>query len=235
MANPLTRPIDEVVEVTLHLPAEWACFNEFFGFEPKPGFRIYAADGREIAYQRIAQDMNRTKVRPRPRHYPQIYRTNDVTVALPLRIPALGYTALTVREGEMAAKDEIVAAAMLPTRHPSSPGLATSERTLENQILTVTVEANGSLTLLDKRFPGKPMRGSSRSRTSPTSVTAGTTVRPSTIRRLSPPPRNRISPSSPTVRNSPGCGFARFSACRASSSSTAWFAPSSSPICSSTP
>lgn len=151
IANPLTRALDETIELTLQIPTDWGCFNEFFGFESKPGFRLYTPDGQEMPYQRIAQDMNRNKVRPRPRHYPQIYRTNDVTVALAVRIPALGYTTLVVREGAMAPKDEIVAAAMLPTRHPATPGLATSERSMENEFLAVTIEPNGSLTLLDKR------------------------------------------------------------------------------------
>jgi alpha-mannosidase/mannosylglycerate hydrolase len=95
--------------------------------------------------------MNRAKVRALPRHYPQFYRTNDVSVALSLAVPALGYTTLMVREGEMAAKDEIVGAAMLPTRHPSAPGLATSERSMENAMLAVSIESNGTLTLTDKR------------------------------------------------------------------------------------
>ena len=151
VANPLARPLDETVELTLQIPAEWACFNEFFGYEAKPGFRIFDARGREVPYQRLGQDMNRVKVRALPRHFPQVYRTNDVRVALTLAVPALGYTTLTVREGEMAAKDEIIGAAMLPTRHPVSPGMVTSERSMENAALAVSIESNGTLTLTDKR------------------------------------------------------------------------------------
>lgn len=151
IANPLTRPFEGTVELTLQIPAEWQGFNEFFGFEAKPGFRIYAADGREVPYQRLAQDMNRAKVRPRPRHFPRVYRTNDVTVALVVAIPALGYTTLSVREGASAPKDEIIGAAILPTRHPETPGMATSERSMENEFLAVTIEDNGTLTLQDRR------------------------------------------------------------------------------------
>jgi len=151
VANPLARPLDEIVEIALQIPAEWGAFNEFFGYEPKPGFRLYLPDGTEIPYQRIAQDMNRTKSRPLPRHFPAVYRTNDVTVALHLALPALGYMSFTVREGDMAPKDEIVSASMLPTRHPAFPGLATSDRSLANDLLAVTVESNGTLTLIDKR------------------------------------------------------------------------------------
>lgn len=151
VANPLTRPIDECIELTLQLPTEWGCFNEFFGFEPKPGFRLYTSDGVELPYQRVAQDMGRLKSRALPRHFPAVFRTNDVTVVVRIAVPALGYTSFVVREGAQAPKDEIVAAAMLPTRHPASPGLATSERSMENAFLSVTIESNGSLTLTDRR------------------------------------------------------------------------------------
>ncbi len=40
--NPLTSPLEETVELTLQIPVDWPQFNEFFGFEPKPAFRIYA-------------------------------------------------------------------------------------------------------------------------------------------------------------------------------------------------
>ena len=151
VANPLTRALDETVELTLQIPAEWQCFQEQFGFELKPGFRVFDANGREVAYQRVAQDLNRTKVRARRTKYPQTYKTNDVTVAVALAIPALGYTTLTVREGELVPKDEIVGEAMRPTRHPATPGLATSERSMGNEFLALTIESNGTLTLTDKR------------------------------------------------------------------------------------
>src|SRR5208283_4609532 len=151
VANPLARQIDEPAELALQIPADWQCFQEQFGFELKPGFRIYDAEGREIAYQRVAQDLNRTKIRSRPTKFPQAYKTNDVTVILPLAIPALGYMTLTVREGKLAPKDEIVGEAMQPTRHPETPGLATSERSMENEFLAVAIESNGTLTLTDKR------------------------------------------------------------------------------------
>lgn len=152
VANPLTRPVDETVELTLQIPADWQCFNEFFGFEPKPGFRIYTADGRELPYQRLAQAPGQMRSRnASPFKFPHPHRTNDVTVALSLPLPALGYTTLTIREGEVKPKDEIVWASMLPTRHPAAPGLATSDRSMANEHLAVTIESNGSLTLFDKQ------------------------------------------------------------------------------------
>ena len=139
--NPLPQDFSGVMELALQIPGEWRMFNEFFGFEPKPAFRIYDADGNELPYQRCAQAMNQIKKRLRGIKFPQAYRTHDVTVAVRLTIPAMGYTTLTVRQGEAGR----------PTRHPETPGLATSERSMENEFLKVKVESNATLTLTDKR------------------------------------------------------------------------------------
>ena len=128
VAHPLPRPLNETVEITLALPLTWPTFNEWFGYEPKPAFRIYDAAGQEVPYQRLAQAMHRVK-------------GNEITVSLPLSLPALGYTTLTVRAAEAGT----------PTRYPEVPGLATSEHSMENEYLGVTIESNGTLTLTDKR------------------------------------------------------------------------------------
>jgi alpha-mannosidase len=140
--NPLARPLQQTVELTLEIPVEWPSFNEFFGFEPKPSFRIYDAKGEEIPYQRLSQAMNQPQTRIAAWHFPSSYRTHNVGVSLALEIPALGYTTLTVRAGEREARF---------TRHPNVPGLATNECSMANEYLGVTIEANGTLTLTDKR------------------------------------------------------------------------------------
>ena len=127
-------------ELDLQIPTDWPTFNEFFGFEPKPAFRVFDAQGNELPYQRLAQAMGRSKVRVLDTRFPQSYKTNDVRVALPLSVPATGYTTLTVRAGEEG----------LPTRHPTTPGLATSERSMANEHLAVAVEPNGTLTVTDR-------------------------------------------------------------------------------------
>ncbi|RRJ95201.1 glycoside hydrolase family 38 [Opitutaceae bacterium TAV4] len=154
VANPLPRPLDEPVDLTLHIPAEWGCFQEFFGFEPKPAFRIHdATTGDELPYQLLAQDMARTKLRINPIKFPEAYKTNDVTVCVRLRLPALGYTTLIVREGawDEPAPRSPVTRGVHPVRHPSAPGLATSECSMANEFFTVTIEPNGTLTVTDKR------------------------------------------------------------------------------------
>jgi alpha-mannosidase len=140
--NPLPRPFDQTVELTLHTPMNWPTFNEFFGFEPKPAFRIYDAEGWEVAYQRLGQAMNRTQFRAFDSAFPQTYKTHDIQVSLPVHVPAMGYTTLTVRPGALGGR---------PTRHPATPALATGERSMANEHLAVTVEANGTLTLTDRR------------------------------------------------------------------------------------
>jgi alpha-mannosidase/mannosylglycerate hydrolase len=139
--NPLPRSFDGVTELTLQIPSDWPTFNEFFGYEPKPAFRVYGPDGTEIPYQRLGQAMSQIKHRVRPTKFVESYRTHDVTVALPLAIPAMGYATLTVRSGHPGG----------PTRYPETPGLATSECTMANEFLAVEIATNGTLTLTDKR------------------------------------------------------------------------------------
>ncbi|MGI6374631.1 MAG: glycoside hydrolase family 38 C-terminal domain-containing protein [Anaerolineae bacterium] len=139
--NPLPRPVERVVDLTLQTPAGWATFNEFFGFEPKPAFRVHDAAGDELPYQRLCQAMDQPKTRIIDVRFPESYRTHDVSVALPVSLPAMGYATFTVAPEAEGA----------PTRHPETPNLVTSERSLENEHLAVTVAVNGSLSLLDKR------------------------------------------------------------------------------------
>ncbi len=150
--NPAAHDLEDTVELELEIPRDWPVFNEFFGYEQKPSFRIYGADGEEIAYQRLRQTNNRTKTRIYETKFPEGYSTNDVVVSLPLRIPASGYTTLMVRSqpNEYAARVSHSVSGQV-VRHPSNRGLATSERSMENENLVVNVNCNGSINILDKR------------------------------------------------------------------------------------
>jgi alpha-mannosidase/mannosylglycerate hydrolase len=139
--NPLPEPFRQTAELVLGIPEAWPRFSEFFGFEPKPAFRVYDAAGQQVPYQRLGQAMGRTKARLHDARFPETYRTDDVTVSLPLAIPACGYATFRVRRGE----------AGVPTRHPDRPGMATSGRSMENELLAVSIEAGGTLSLTDKR------------------------------------------------------------------------------------
>ncbi len=138
--NPLPRDFDGVTEVTLEVPTTWPGFNEFFGFEPKTGFVIHDAEGREVPYQRLGQTLNRIRQRIRPTKFPEGVMSHHIPVTLRLAIPAQGYTTLTVS----------AVAAGRPTRYPDEPAMATSERSMANEHLSVAIEDNGSLTLTDR-------------------------------------------------------------------------------------
>ena len=140
--NPLTDDVvEQPVELTLQIPAEWPSADG-------PAFCLTTADGSEVGYQRLEQTPDQTRLRRRPTAYPQIYKTNDVRIALPLSVPAAGYATLTVKPGKQPAK--------VPLHDP--PGMATGERTMANDILNVEIQCDGTLTLTDKRtghiYPG---------------------------------------------------------------------------------
>lgn len=138
--NPLPRPFHGVTDLTLDIPLDWPVRQGMPIFEIRPAFRILTTDGIELPFQHLGHNLNRRRTRMFDTAFPQGYRVNEIRVALPLDIPALGYTTLTLRPADA------------PTlHHPETPGLATSERSLENEFLALTVETNGSLTLTDKR------------------------------------------------------------------------------------
>jgi alpha-mannosidase len=151
VANPLASSLDELIDLVLQIPAEWGTYQEFFGFELKPAFRIHDEAGKEIPFQLLRQEMNRTEKRVHPLKYPEAYKIHLVAVALKIELPALGYRTLTLREGASTEKDGPISAAILPTRHPQLRSLATSERSMENEFLSVAIGANGTLTLIDRR------------------------------------------------------------------------------------
>lgn len=139
--NPLATPVRQMVDLALELPSDYPTFGEFFNFEMKPAFTVHGPDGEEIPYQRLGQAMQRLRTRIYDAKFPDAYKVNEVKVSLPLEIPALGYTTLTVRPG----------IANEPTRYPQDKGLATSARSMENENLAVSIESNGTLTLRDKQ------------------------------------------------------------------------------------
>ncbi len=143
--NPLPRPFDGIADLDLELPVDWpAQYGVMGAFEPKPALHLFDADGSELAYQRTGQALGRTRFRAPEWTFPQEYKVNVVRVSLPLRVPAVGYTTLTVRpQGE-------------GPQRKADPGEAhlcrvTSERSMENEHLAVEIEADGTLTLTDKR------------------------------------------------------------------------------------
>lgn len=137
--NPIARPQSGPIELTLNIPASWPTFQEFFGFERKPGFRIYDASGTEVSYQVLMQDLDNALPRFGPPVMPTTHKVHFVKVAIDLKLPATGYRTLTVRpiaEGEWV-------------RHPLVPGFATADNAMANEHLSVEIAPNGSLKLTD--------------------------------------------------------------------------------------
>lgn len=139
--NPLPRPLDEVCILDLEIPTDWPGWSEMTHFETRPGLRILGADGQPIAYQRLGQTLNSPRVHVYDTAFPQGYKVHVIRAALPLSIPALGYTTLTLCPGEPG----------MPTQAAAQSALAISHRSISNEILTLTIETNGTLSVLDHR------------------------------------------------------------------------------------
>ncbi len=138
--NPLLRPFDGIADLELEIPMDWPLqYGTMGAFEAKPGFSVFDASGQQIAFQRTGQALDRARFRTFDRTFPQSYRVNLVKTSLPLRIPAAGYTTLTVKP------------AREPVRISAGAGLAATERSMENEFLAVQIEADGTLTITDKR------------------------------------------------------------------------------------
>lgn len=136
--NPTQQDIDGPVDVELWFDEKTQkLFTEFFAYEAKVGFRLYGADGQELPYDYLSYSPQRRRFRRRYRKIPMGQECIVVTATVPLKIPALGYTTITCTPEKMF------------TRHAAGH-IVGGDRVLENEHLRVTVEANGSLTLLDK-------------------------------------------------------------------------------------
>lgn len=144
--NPSCRPFDGVAEIDLSVPTTWPGLSEHISaavsdVEHKPLFTIQTATGDGVAYQVVEQRLNRRKIRIRPTKFPESRHVHDVRIAAALRVPAMGYTTLYVGRGDRAA----------PRHQRHQPGMATSERSMANERLSVTIESNGTLTITDKQ------------------------------------------------------------------------------------
>jgi alpha-mannosidase/mannosylglycerate hydrolase len=145
--NPLSHPLDGVVDLDLEVPTHWPTFGEMMGsFEPIPAFRVYDTQGNEIPYQRNGLVPNRIRTRIFDATFPQEYRVHVVQASLPLQIPAGGYTTLLLRPTGAGQ-----AARLSPAEKGEGASHAVGQRAMENQYLFVSFEPDGGLNVLDKR------------------------------------------------------------------------------------
>jgi len=136
--NATGQDIDEPVDLDIPLPADWpGRFGEFFGYEEKFSFRLLGPSGQEIPYQLVAQRPDRQSFWRQRKHFPRGDTRHVVNINAPLKVPSFGYTTL------------IVEPAGEPTRYSGS--MRVSHREIENEILSVRAESNGTITLTDKR------------------------------------------------------------------------------------
>ena len=136
--NPTSEPIDGPIDLTLRFPVSIdAIYEEWFGFEPKVGFRLYDTDGDELPYQYVGQRLNRRGYRRPLRKFPTPERRHEIDITAAVKMPAYGYTTVICRP----IKE--------PTRHLGS--MAVDDHTIENDRLRVTVNRNGTLGLTDKK------------------------------------------------------------------------------------
>jgi len=136
--NPSTDPVDRPVDLTLRFPKDLdTIYQEFFGFEPKIGFRLYDCEEREIPYQYVNQRRERMGFYRRTGKFPEPDARHEVDITFHLRIPAYGYTRILCKP----AKE--------PTRYLGS--MVIDDHTVENEHLRVSVASNGTIILTDKR------------------------------------------------------------------------------------
>jgi len=136
--NPSADPIDGPVDLTLRFPSKLeTVYHEFFGFEPKIGFRLFDADGGELPYQYVGHRRQQSGLRRRFRKFPAPDVRHEVDVSVAVRVPAYGFARVMCRP----VKE--------PTRYLGS--MAVNDHAIANEHLEVSVNGNGTLKVTDKR------------------------------------------------------------------------------------
>jgi hypothetical protein len=151
--NPLPEERDEILEFTVEVPASWPEFEStgFFGYDPKPAFRLFDESGTEIPFWRLDTRRNATRLRLDPCKFPSTHPVHEVRVAARVKLPALGAAVLKVAGQPVVEGPRAPDAFVPPTRHPATRGLRTGASRMENARLAVDIQPNGCLTLTDKR------------------------------------------------------------------------------------
>lgn len=130
--NPLPYRRRETVEAVIPFRRDFPKYQEPFGYEGIPRFRLYALDGQEIRYTIKSIETNRTFLMYGEAHT----RVDMVTLAFETELEPLGFTALTLKTDEK------------PVRFFGEP--LYSDGRLENAFIQVTPNPDGTICLLDK-------------------------------------------------------------------------------------
>ena len=123
-------------EVTVRLPKDWPQFNEFFGFETKPIFRVYDLENREVPYQLLQVQPSTIHSRVLPNHFPWTEERQGARIALDTDIAPGETRHYLVRRVEG-----------IPVRLSQKNAIGVGRATLRNEFLEVTAADNGTLSL----------------------------------------------------------------------------------------
>jgi alpha-mannosidase len=141
--NPLPRSVDEVVEFDVDAPADWPMADlAGSGSDKRPLFTLTTEDGKAVAFQRVSQQARRSRVTmpdDKALWHSRVVRTR---VAARVNLPAMGYRVLSVTAG--TASDPVFGL-------DRKPSLLTCARRMENGLLVVEVETDGTVSLTDRR------------------------------------------------------------------------------------
>jgi len=136
--NPNAVPLDGVVDLPLHFPVDTENrFQEWFGYEPIVGFRLYDVDDNEIPYQRM-DVTKRVAVKAYDRLADYTGSAQEqVRVATRLNIPPQGWTTLVCK----------------PTRDRtrSVGSQLVDDHTMQNDLLHVCINPNGTVDVTDRK------------------------------------------------------------------------------------
>ncbi len=143
--NPNPWAIEQqVVELTVRVPSNWptAERKRESSLNMVPHFSLTDESGRVIEYHRLETELDKMRVWLPGRRALRPEKAHRVRVAVRLDLPAMGYQTLRVRSKGAKAP----ASGYSPIK-----GLATSPTSMENDLLRVRANPNGTIDLLDKR------------------------------------------------------------------------------------
>ena len=141
--NPLPRSFRQVAVLDLEIPTEWAPEDGLADGRTQPAFAILDEDGDTRPFQSLEVALDQPRFRVLDTAFPLGYCVHVARVALPLDIPALGYSTLTLRSAGQSVGASRQAS--------GSAAVEVTGRSLANEFLSVTIEPDGTLTLLDRQ------------------------------------------------------------------------------------
>ena len=134
--NPGPMPLEGTFLVDLELPAEPLTRHRALSDPNRHFVRVYDGEGREMPAQLCALAQHEPRWRRPHQGLPQQEAVDRFTVALRVSVPPCGYASYTYERASWPAR--------------TSGRMAAGPRTWEGRNLRLSVNANGSLNLLDK-------------------------------------------------------------------------------------